>query len=70
MTKDEAKKIFRSGYLAMDKNKRWAWYIVEPYKDGYCWYANGDCSEDDHYALLQNIDPVDNWEESLTECGI
>ena len=69
MTKDKAKKIFRSGYLAMDKNKRWAWFIVEPFKDGPCWFANRDCSEDNHYALLQNIDPVDDWENSLTECG-
>ena len=70
MTKDEAMKIFKSGYLAMDKNKTWAWYIVEPVKDDLCWYANGDCNEDDHYAILQNIDPVDDWENSLTECGL
>lgn len=69
MTKDEAKKIFQEGCLAMDKNKTWAWYIVEPVKVGDWWYANGDCDEEDHYAILQNIDPVDDWENSLTECG-
>jgi len=70
MTKDEAKKIFQEGYLAMDKNKTWAWYIVEPFKGERSWFADGGCNEEDHYALLQNIDPVDDWEDSLTECGL
>ena len=70
MTKDEAKKIFKRGYLAMDKNKRWAWYVVKPVKSVICWYANGDCIEDDICVYLQNIDPVDDWEDSLTECGL
>lgn len=70
MTKDEAKKIFREGYLAMDKNKSWAWYVTKPVKVGFSWYPNGGCDEEDYYAILQNIDPVDDWENSLTECGL
>ena len=70
MNVNEAKTIFKNGYLAMDKNKRWHWYAVKPFQATGCWIANGQCKEEDSFARLQNIDPVDDWKESLTVCGV
>ena len=69
MTKDEAKKIFREGYLAMDINRRWHWFCAKPFGDEGYWFPNGQCKEEDSYAPLKNIAPVDDWKSSLTRCG-
>ena len=64
MKLNEAKTIFKNGYLAMDKNKHWHWFSVRPFQAMGCWISKGE-----RFARLTNIEPVDDWKESLTVCG-
>ena len=56
----------RPGWVAMDKNENWLWYISKPELQEYEWYPKNLC-----YTSLEcfNISPVDDWTQSLMETG-
>lgn len=57
--------LLKKGWVAMDKDGIWRWYDKKPYIFQFSW----------KYVSLSrldafNIKPVENWEESLQECGL
>ena len=60
------KPLLPKGWIAMDKYGNWCWYLKEPTKDTFYWRLGG------HTGNLSffNIKPVENWEDSLMECGL
>ena len=67
MNQQEAiEKARKLGYkwVAMDKNKWWAAYAVEPIKDKTLW---GGSLMARHYSYLGKDTSGINWEESLAE---
>ena len=60
------KPLLRKGYVAMDKDGGWYWYDEKPY---ICWSLWRYTSL---YTRLDifNIKPVENWKDSLMECGL
>lgn len=58
--------LLKKGWVAMDYNKNWYWYEVKPIHDSDVWMAGKPA----FYLSAFNIKPADNWEESLTECGL
>lgn len=60
--------LLKKGWVAMDKDCDWFWYEEKPKH-----YENEDewISADSFFCLSAfNIKPVENWEESLMECGL
>lgn len=82
MTIDEFKKniapYMKEGYVAMQPDKNWCWFENRPeiyncenemvLLSGIGWE---DPKELDNYLYLScfDIEPVDNWKESLIEVG-
>ena len=58
--------LLKKGWVAMDKYGNWCWYLQEPTKDTFYWRLGGPTSN----LSCFNIKPVENWEESLQECGL
>lgn len=60
--------LLKKGYVAMDKNGGWHWYKEKPYieKYYYSWNSGSPVS----FIGCFNIKPAENWETSLTECGL
>ena len=58
--------LMKKGWVAMDKDGGWYWYDEKPY---ICWSLWRYTSL---YTRLDifNIKPVENWEDSLMECGL
>ena len=71
MTIDEFKKDIaphmNKGYVAMDKDTNWFYYSVKPKTDLILesWDSDGHCSN----LVAFNIEPVENWTQSLIEVG-
>lgn len=59
------------GYVAMDENKRWHWFEVEPERKSTSWYYTAIptykiCNISDAF----DIEPFDgDWKDSLMKCG-
>lgn len=74
MTIDEFKKniapFMCKGYVGMDKDETWCFYIKKPFicEKSCVWLPD---VEDDYVILttLFNIEPVENWTKSLIETG-
>lgn len=68
MTIDEFKKniapCMKKGWVAMNEDKKWFWHSLKPIMHGVEWYS-------DYLSGLKefDIEPVDNWQESLIEVG-
>ena len=58
--------LLKKGYVAMDKCGNWYWYEIKPIHDSDVWMSGKPA----FYLSAFNIKPVENWEESLQECGI
>lgn len=60
--------LLKKGWVAMDKNNRWCWYMEKPYieKFYFCWNTGSPAACIGGF----NIKPAENWETSLMECGI
>ena len=58
--------LLKKGYVAMDKDGSWCWYEEKPKRRSDVWTAE----KPDFYLSAFNIKPVENWEESLQECGL
>lgn len=60
--------LLKKGWVAMDKNNRWCWYMEKPYieKFYFCWNTGSPAACIGGF----NIKPAENWETSLLECGI
>ncbi len=60
------KPLLRKGWVAMDEDKGWYWYEKKP-RRSYANWGTGICL----FRTLEgfNIKPVENWENSLQECG-
>lgn len=58
--------LLKKGWVAMDKDRCWYWYDEKPYASQSSWGYNSICA----YLDVFNIKPVENWEESLQECGL
>ena len=58
--------LLKKGWVAMDKDGYWYWYDEKPYARQSSWGYNSLCAHLDVF----NIKPVENWEESLQECGL
>lgn len=58
--------LLKKGYVAMDKCGDWYWYEVKPKRSSDVWTEE----KPDFYLSAFNIKPVENWEESLKECGL
>lgn len=60
--------LLKKGWVAMDKNRDWFWFKEKPYieKYYYSWNSGSPVS----FIGGFNIKPVENWEESLQECGL
>ena len=58
--------LLKKGWVAMDKDRSWYWYKEKPQINLDLWKNNSS------YIFLScfNIKPVENWEESLQECGL
>lgn len=58
----------RPGWVAMDGNGRYFWFnkmpIILKKKKIWSWVGNVNC-----YPLLFDIDPVDDWTQSLRRVG-
>ena len=60
------KPLLKKGWVAMDKDGYWYWYDEKPYARQSSWGYNSLCAHLDVF----NIKPVENWENSLMECGL
>lgn len=62
--RDIAPKI-NIGWIAMDKDGEWWYYIAQPIpkEDTHTWYSTINARQ--YRLCMFDIDPVDNWEESL-----
>lgn len=61
------KPFLKKGWVAMDKDGDWYWYDKKPYAlNWFVWRYTST------YIPLSsfNIKPVENWKESLQECGL
>ena len=58
--------FMKKGWVAMDYNKNWCWYEVKPERRSAVWTAEKPA----FYLSAFNIKPAENWEDSLTECGL
>lgn len=58
--------LLKKGWVAMDKDGAWCWYEEKPQIHRDLWSNNS------FYIFLScfNIKPVENWEDSLMECGL
>lgn len=74
MTIDEFKKniapYMKKGYVAMDQDRKYWWYNRKPRKVKYKWNPR-NLIGNDCYCLseLFNIEPVEDWTQSLIEVG-
>lgn len=72
MTIDEFKKniapFMRKGYVAMDNDYSYFWYNTKPRIDieKEEWNYNDTCSG---LSYIFNIEPVEDWTQSLIEVG-
>lgn len=60
----------RPGWVAMDKDERWFWFENEPNREDlkYAWFNyKGRCMQCNLCAF--DIDPVDDWTQSLRKVG-
>lgn len=74
MTIEEFKKnitpYMNKGWVAMDRNKRYWWYSVEPTKTNSYWCITTKDENDVCFlGKIYNIEPVKNWSKSLIEVG-
>ena len=74
MTIDEFKKniapYMRKGYVSMDKDETWWWYMNKPRNLKVCWDAETKTENDICFlAKLFKIEPVEGWTKSLIEVG-
>ena len=60
--------LLSKGWVAMDKDGRWHWYMEKPYieKFYHSWYSGMPIS----FMGGFNLKPAENWETSLMECGL
>lgn len=58
--------LLKKGYVAMDEGGCWYWYEDKPEKRLIEWVAKKPCA----YMFAFNLKPAENWEDSLTECGL
>lgn len=69
MTIDEFKKniapYMKKGWVAMDKDNKWYFYNNKPQSLIEHWISSDFMS----YLNMFDIEPVDNWRESLIEVG-
>lgn len=64
--------LFTQGYMVMSRRGTWYYYPSKPVLDSRdgCWVraSAGDVTID--LSRIFNIKPVENWQESLLECGL
>ena len=60
--------LLKKGWVAMDKDGRWHWYMERPHieKLYFCWNTGSPAA----YIGGFNLKPADDWENSLTDCGL
>ena len=58
--------LLKKGWVAMDKNGDWHWYAKKPKQGSGEWIATGFITS--FHAF--NLKTAENWESSLTECGL
>lgn len=60
--------LLKKGWVAMDKDRRWHWYVEKPHieKFYFCWNTGSPAACIGGF----NIKPAENWETSLMECGL
>lgn len=75
MTIDEFKKkiapFMHTGYVAMDANNRWYWYSEKPMQIGSNKWGNPAAGliAMVYLSRVFNIEPVEDWTQSLIEVG-
>lgn len=64
--RDIAPKMW-AGWVAMDRDKTWYWFLSKPSEDREIWGSMNNC-----YSRLCcfNISPVDDWKKSLRKIGV
>ena len=60
--------LLKKGWVAMDKNGSWHWYKEKPYIEKY--YYSWNSGSPVCFIGGFNIKPVENWMDSLQECGL
>ena len=60
--------LLKKGWVAMDKNGSWHWYKEKPYIEKY--YYSWNTGSPVCFIGGFNIKPVENWMDSLQECGL
>ena len=59
--------LLRKGWVAMDMNGDWYWYSEKPVLRDMHW----SLEKGDGFKLsCFKLKPAENWEDSLTECGL
>ena len=58
--------LLKKGWVAMDKDGVWCWYEKKPKINQDLWINSSSCK----ILSCFNIKPVENWEDSLMECGL
>lgn len=60
--------LLKKGWVAMDKNGNWHWYMEKPYieKFYFSWNSGSPVS----FIGGFKIKPAEDWETSLQECGL
>lgn len=59
--------ILIHGYVAMDKNGSWVWFLVKPTIKGNMWFTD-NC---DNFVVLSDcfkIKLINDWTKSLRRC--
>lgn len=60
--------LLKKGWVAMDYDRKWWWYELQPKLNGFSWDNNvGRCDQLGYYCF--DIEPVEDWTKSLMRCG-
>ena len=71
---DAVKPLLMQGHVAMDKNGTWCWFseVPDQRNDKGFWELSHDSKNGRWFQLsiVFNIQPAQNWQYSLQECGL
>ena len=61
--------LLKPGFVTQDKNGDIYWHEEEPYISGCVWLSHGACESFKDFGCLQDIEPAEDWKQSLIKVG-
>lgn len=61
--------LLKDGWVAVDKDGTWGWYVTKPTKEDIYWYWGDAGYKCVVLSDIFNLEPADDWEKSLMRCG-